>query len=280
MKKSRFYRLFKGFYEQYLIAFLFMALTPAVFYNRPMDSLLALAAIMLGTAADISINRVYDADDDAIEAWKSKTNPISNGDIKQDVGWMMCVSIYFMSIILSLLSGDIIFAFAIAVRNLLGFLYSGPPIRAKSSPVIDIAFHLMIIDSGPAAIALVYTRNFTALPLYLLGFLVFNSMFTQISQEIRDFNVDRKAGLETTVQKLGFRKSMLLQRTLVLVIGMYAVIAGSYNGMLYLTAAGAIATLYVAVNILGDYKTVHTARKNTILIVIAGFFLQALSSLS
>ncbi|MFH1125848.1 MAG: UbiA family prenyltransferase, partial [Candidatus Altiarchaeota archaeon] len=185
MKKRRFYRLFKGFYEQYFIALLFMALTPAVFYSRPIESILALAAIFLGILADISINRVYDAEDDAIEEWKSRSNPISRGEINKDVGWMFCVNIYFISIILSLLTGDIIFAFILAVRNLLGFLYSGPPVRAKSSPLIDVLFHLMIIDSGPAFMALMYTRNFTPLPLYMIGFLALNSMFTQISQELR-----------------------------------------------------------------------------------------------
>jgi len=275
MRKSRFYRLFKGFYEQYAIAFLCIALTPAVFYNRPVDSLLALAAIVLGTVGDISINRVYDADDDAIEAWKSRTNPISNGDIKKDVGWMICVNIYFISIILSLLTGDVIFAFAVAVRNLLGFLYSGPPIRAKSSPVVDIVFHLAIIDSGPAAMAFIYTRNAAALPLYILGFLLLNSMFTQVSQEIRDFNVDRKAGLDTTVQRLGFRKSLMLQRILLLLMGLYVALAAAYNRMFYLLGAAAAALAYAAANIKEDHRAIHKTRRNTIAIIAAGALAQA-----
>lgn len=276
MKKSRFYRLFKGFYEQYFIALLFMAITPAVFYNNPMESILALAAIMLGTLADISINRVYDADDDAIEEWKSRTNPISRGEIKKDLGWMICVNIYFISIILSLLTGDIIFSFVLAVRNLFGFLYSGPPIRAKSSPFIDMLFHLTIIDSGPAFMAIVYTRNFTNLTLYMLGFLVLNSMFTQISQEIRDFNVDRKAGLDTTAQKVGYKKALLLQRTLLITMSLYVFVAGVYNQMLYITGAAVIAVLYIIRNIIGDYRIIHKARRNTIAIMIIGAIIQTI----
>jgi len=273
--RRRFYRLFKGFYEQYFIALLFMALTPAVFYKSPTETILAWAAIALGTLGDIAINRVYDADDDAIEKWKSKTNPVSNGDIDKDFGWKICVSVYFLSIILSLLTGDIIFAFLLAIRNLFGFLYSGPPIRAKSTPLIDVLFHLTIIDAGPAFMAMFYTRNFTPMALYMLGYLVLNSIFTQISQEIRDFEVDRKARLDTTAQRLGQNKATLLQRTMLIAIGLYVVIVGLYKGMVYITASGVLALAYILYRISGTHKIVHNARRNTVIITLAGLLLQA-----
>lgn len=275
MRKSRFYRLFRGFYEQYLIAILFMALTPAVFYDRPFESMLALASIILGTLADISINRVYDADDDAIEEWKSKSNPISRGEIGKDSAWMVCVNVYFISIILSLLTGDILFSFAMAVRNLLGFLYSGPPVRAKSSPGVDVLFHLCMIDSGPAFMALAYTRNFTPLPLYMLGFLALNSMFTQVSQELRDFQVDGKAGLKTTAQALGYGRTLTLQRMLLMAMGVYVMTAGLYNGLPYLAGAAAIAILHTLYNIFGDHSKMHSTRRNNVIIMAVGFIAQA-----
>jgi len=276
MKKTRFHRLFGGFYEQYLIIVIFMAITPQVFHDRMLESILAITAIALGTLADITINRVYDADDDAIEEWKSKTNPISNGEIGKDLSWMVCVNIYFISIILSLLTGDIIFSFALVVRNLIGFLYSGPPIRAKSSPFIDMLFHPVLIDAGPAFMALMYTRNFTTLPVYLLGFLVLNSLFTQISQEIRDLSVDRKAGLDTTVQRIGRKKAQALQRLLLVSMGLYVVVAGLQNSMNYITWAAAIAIVYITKNILGDYRVMHKTRRNSVAIMLIGALVQVI----
>jgi 4-hydroxybenzoate polyprenyltransferase len=275
MRKSRFYRLFRGFYEQYLIAIIFMALTPAVFYERPLESVLALVSIALGTLADIAINRVYDADDDAIEEWKSRSNPISRGEIAKDTGWMICVNIYFISIIVSLLTGDIVFSFILAVRNLLGFLYSGPPVRAKSSPGVDVLFHLGIIDSGPAFIALAYTRNFSPLPLYLLGFLALNSMFTQVSQELRDYQVDGKAGLKTTVQALGYGRALTLQRALLVLMGLYVMAAGFYNGMTYIAGAAAVALAHTIHNLFGDHSRMHSTRRNSVIIMAAGLAAQA-----
>jgi len=279
MSKSRFYRLFKGFYEQYFIALLFMALTPTSFYSRPMETVAALLAIFLGTLGDISINRVYDADDDSIEKWKSKTNPVSNGDIDKDFGWKICVAVYFLSIILSLLTGDILFAFLLSIRNLFGFLYSGPPIRAKSTPIIDVVFHLTIIDAGPAFMAMFYMRNFSSMALYMLGFLVLNSMFTQISQEVRDLHIDRKAKLDTTAQRLGLRNVLVLQKTLLIAIGLYVVVIGVYKSMLYITATAVLALAYIIQKISGDSIVVHKTRRNAVVAMLAGMLAQVVATL-
>ena len=276
MLKSKFYKLFSGFYEQYLIPIVFMALTPIVFYENMPEAVIALLAIILGTLADISINRVYDAEDDAIEDWKREKNPISNGQVDKDRAWMFCVNMYFVSIILSLLTGKIIFAFALTIRNLFGFLYSGPPVRAKAHAFIDILFHITIIDSGPAFLAIMYTKNIGSIALYMLGFLVLNSIFTQISQEIRDLNIDRKAGLNTTAQKLGMRKSSILQKFLLISMCLYVIITSAYTRMFYVIVAGAIATLYVLTKMGGEHVTIHRARKKYLLLIILGVVIQIL----
>ncbi|MDD5111009.1 MAG: UbiA family prenyltransferase [Candidatus Altiarchaeota archaeon] len=269
---------FEGFYEQYLIPAFFMLLAPAVLQANPAGAILALSSIMLGILGDITINRVYDSDDDALEEWKRKTNPISNGTIGKKMSFTLSVGIYIAGMLCALLTKDAVFFAAMIARTFLGFTYSGPPVRAKAKPILDLAYHVTIIDAGPAFMAVVYTRNFTAFPLYLLGFAVINSLFTQTSQELRDFDIDRKAKLKTTVQMLGKNNSLRLQRTLLTALCLYALAAGASNHMPYLAAASAIAILYLAGRMGQGNIVVHRSRMKLVGMIAAGFIAQMAAS--
>jgi 4-hydroxybenzoate polyprenyltransferase len=254
-----------------------MALSYGLVQNMPVESAFALLAIMLGTLGDIAVNRVYDADDDALEEWKRKTNPISNGEIGKSFSWIVCVGVYVLSTVFSILTNDDLFMVVLLVRNLFGFFYSAPPIRAKSKPVIDLLFHLTIIDVAPAFMAVVYTRNFTQIPLSLLGFMVINSLFTQTSQEIRDFDVDKKAKLKATVQVLGERRANILQKSLIVLLGIYVVLASAYCSYLYVTAFGIISLAYIVLNVGKSHREVHATRMRAVLIACVGVAAQLLA---
>lgn len=133
-------------------------------------------------------------------------NPVSTGELSLG----SCISLALSFLIVSLVT-----LFFLSLQNqLLGlvviflyFTYSWL-VRAKARPVLDISYHGLCL-AILATIGYVEFRPFD-IPCFLLASLVFLlSATSQILQEIRDYETDRKM-VKTTVTLLGKKMSLIL----------------------------------------------------------------------
>jgi len=264
-------KLVGGFHAQYLLVLVFAVFSYRAVLETPAYFIAGILAIWFGTAADIAANRTYDAKDDEKLEWKRKINPVSNGEISKNTAKKVCIALYLASIVMGLLTKNAVFFSVLVVRNFIGFFYSAPPIRAKSTKFLDVLFHLFIIDSGPALMTLVLTQNYSFTLMLGLFILVLNSVFTEINQEMRDYEIDRKTGLETTVILLGLDGSLFLERILLFMI-LLVITTFSIYGNLYLLAVVSLVLMIRTSKKPKDYKDIYDSRALCIYsLLLAGF---------
>ena len=158
-----------------------------------------LSANLLSGAFTFMINDVEDAEDDALDAKKQKRNPISAKRISKRTAQVTTFTVGFMSLIFYSFFDLRVFIYG-SLGLLLGFLYSYKRIRLKSKPVVDLTSHgiflalvyfLTAISLGDTLPSF-YHILWLGIPIYFL------SVLGDISNEIRDYTVDRKAGLRNT----------------------------------------------------------------------------------
>ncbi|HLD11926.1 MAG TPA: UbiA family prenyltransferase [Patescibacteria group bacterium] len=161
--------------------------------------LLLLSANLLSGAFTFMINDVEDAEDDALDAKKQKRNPISAKRMSKRTAMIATFAVGLTSLMFYSFLNLRVFIYG-SVGLLLGFLYSYKRIRLKSKPVIDLTSHgiflalvyfLTAISSGDT-LPSIYHILWLGIPIYFL------SVLGDISNEIRDYTVDRKAGLQNT----------------------------------------------------------------------------------
>lgn len=124
--------------------------------------------------------------------------------------------------------------FALSIFCLIfSILYSGPFLRAKSKPVLDVLFH----SFWPVItfFASYYFFEQFTLTLFLFGALLFMfSAASQLSQEIRDYTVDKETNQNTTVQVIGLSLSKKLRLILFYFILLFPCVSYSLHRNLFL----------------------------------------------
>ncbi|MDI6721692.1 MAG: UbiA family prenyltransferase, partial [Candidatus Aenigmarchaeota archaeon] len=95
------------------------------------------------------------------------------------------------------------------------FIYSSPPLRAKEMPFAGMIVHGIFY---PSLLLLAYTANspLSAKPVLFSSVAFLFSFVVVLTQEIRDFNADKKAGFTTTALFLGYEKCVNLLRLILL----------------------------------------------------------------
>ncbi len=133
-------------------------------------------------------------------------NPVSTGELS--LGGIISLALSFLLVSLASL-----FFLSLQTRLLglvvifLYFTYSWL-VRAKARPILDIVYHGLC----PAILTIMgYTkyRSFDATCFILASMVFFISAMSQILQEVRDYETDRKM-IKTTVTLLGKRRSLIL----------------------------------------------------------------------
>lgn len=148
------------------------------------------------------INDIEDATDDALDKEKSARNPISSGRLSRMLGLFATGCVACTSIVLSTLLGQ-----AVLLANffalVLAFMYSWRWIRLKSIPFVDVVSHALFLGTLQY-LATVWAHPTTSVPTVVWGALsIFAVSVTgDLHNEIRDYDVDRVAGLRNTVQTL------------------------------------------------------------------------------
>jgi 4-hydroxybenzoate polyprenyltransferase len=183
----------------------------ALLSGKPMDFrlLLVMLANTLVVAYAFMINDVEDAPDDAREAHRAAKNPITNGELTPLQGWAVSMLAAVATMVLFWLAGTQVFIVGM-ITLVLSHLYSWKPIRLKAFPVVDVVSHSLML-SGLLFLAGYYAYDSNPGPVWLVALVVtLISVYGQLYNQLRDFDMDVQAGLKNTAITIGKRNAQML----------------------------------------------------------------------
>jgi 4-hydroxybenzoate polyprenyltransferase len=177
------------------------------------------AANILAVAYAFMINDIEDAPDDARDPARAARNPISSGEIGVRMGYAACRLVAGATLILYALGGE--WAFLIGVATLLlSHLYSWRPVRLKAWPVTDIVSHSLML-SGLLLLAGYFTYHTQpGIVWFVAASVTLVSVYGQLYNQLRDFEMDKAAGLWNTAIVLGEANA---KRVMYLTVGLAGV---------------------------------------------------------
>ncbi|HUW72053.1 MAG TPA: UbiA prenyltransferase family protein [Candidatus Humimicrobiaceae bacterium] len=166
-----------------------------------LDILLFSIIGVLLLAFGFSVNNFFDIKEDG------EKREVKSLLVQNKKNFFLSVSPGILALFLSGYFGTEIFLFVL-IAGLIGFFYSAPPLRMKSRPFLDLISH------GLFAGALIFIFPFLifspelTLPHYLIAFSIFYlSTMLETRNHLEDYQSDSRAGLQTTVCFLGYKKS-------------------------------------------------------------------------
>jgi 4-hydroxybenzoate polyprenyltransferase len=189
----------------------FGAILSAQPQNHNLDWRLALTIIANSLAVGYAfmINDIEDATDDAREEARAARNPVASGELTPHQGWAASLSVAIVTLVLYGLVG--VWPFIIGSLTLaLSHFYSWKPVRLKAWPVTDILSHSLMLSgllflSGYFA----YGTN-PGLVWMVAAAATLLSVYGQLYNQLRDYDMDVAAGLFNTAIVVGKRNARLL----------------------------------------------------------------------
>ncbi|MBX7214111.1 MAG: prenyltransferase [Thermoflexales bacterium] len=164
--------------------------------------LIVLIANLLVVGFAFMYNDVEDAPDDAMDAKKALRNPISAGMISPRVGKLACLGVALAVVAAYATLGLMPFllgAFSLA----LAFLYSWRFARLKAMPIADLISHSLSLAGLQFLCAyFVYDQGKPYAWLFFLSTVAL-SVYGELNNELRDAEVDKKAGIRHTADLIG-----------------------------------------------------------------------------
>ena len=176
-------------------------------------------ANVLAVAYAFMINDIEDAPDDARDPARAARNPISSGRIPANIGYRATRLVAAITLVLYALGGFWVLWIGVATL-LLSHLYSWRPVRLKAWPVTDVLSHSLML-SGLLLLAgyFIYHNN-PGIVWFVAAAATLLSVYGQLYNQLRDYDMDKAAGLNNTAIILGQANT---RRVMYLTIG----IAGS-----------------------------------------------------
>jgi 4-hydroxybenzoate polyprenyltransferase len=219
------------------------ALLAAGPHGIPLDWRLVAVTLanILAVAYAFMINDIEDAPDDARDPDRAARNPISSGRIGVRIGYAACRLVAAVTLILYALGGGAVLLIGIGTL-LLSHLYSWRPVRLKAYPVTDVISHSLML-SGLLVVAgyFIYHQD-PGIVWFVAAGATLVSVYGQLYNQLRDYDMDKAAGLNNTAIILGennTRRAMYLAVVLAGVCLLVAIVQGVFP--VWLAAVVAIA---------------------------------------
>jgi 4-hydroxybenzoate polyprenyltransferase len=173
-------------------------------------------ANILAVAYAFMINDIEDAPDDARDPARAARNPITTGEIGVRIGYTACRIVAAVTLILYALGG--VWALGIGIATLLlSHLYSWRPVRLKAWPVTDVVSHSLML-SGLLLLAGYFTYHTEpGIVWFVAASVTLVSVYGQLYNQLRDYDMDKAAGLNNTAIILGERNT---RRVMYLAVGL------------------------------------------------------------
>lgn len=185
-----------------------LTLTGALMAARPNGILLdwRLLAVMLANILVVAyafmINDIEDAPDDARDPARAARNPISTGRIPAKIGYSACRFVALVTLALYAFGGVWVLAIGIATL-LLSHLYSWRPVRLKAWPVTDILSHSLMLSGLLLLAGYFIYHDSPGIVWFVAAAVTLVSVYGQLYNQLRDYDMDKAAGLYNTAIILG-----------------------------------------------------------------------------
>lgn len=181
---------------------------------------LRLAAVIIANILAVTyafmINDIEDAPDDALDPERAKRNPITSGLLSRSTGYIACFIIALVSLALYAVAGSWTLVIG-GLTLILSHLYSWKPVRLKAYPVTDIVSHSLML-SGLLLLAGYFTYHDAPGNVWFVAAgATFFSVYGQLYNQVRDYDMDVAAGLKNTTILLGKANTM---RAIYITIGL------------------------------------------------------------
>jgi 4-hydroxybenzoate polyprenyltransferase len=198
-------------YKEYVLFVAVTTLMGAKFGGGSFDLrlLIVLVANILVVGFAFMYNDVEDAPDDALDAKKARRNPISAGMISPRMGRAACLFVALLVLGMYALLGGMTFLLG-SLCLALAFLYSWRVARLKAVPVADLISHSLSLAGLQFLCAYFAFDQGQPYSWLFFLFVVLISVYGELNNELRDFEVDRKAGIRHTADLIGVRWTKIL----------------------------------------------------------------------
>lgn len=235
-------------WKEYVPFVIPLTILGALLATRPNEILLDWRVIavtlanILAVAYAFMINDIEDAPDDARDPARAARNPISMGEIGVRVGYNACRLVAVVTLLLYALGGWWTLGIGV-VTLLLSHFYSWKPVRLKAWPVTDVVSHSLML-SGLLLLAGYFTYHAEpGIVWFVAASVTLVSVYGQLYNQLRDYDMDKAAGLHNTAIILGennTRRVMYLTIALAGVCMLAAIILGVFPFWLGLVLVAAI----------------------------------------
>jgi 4-hydroxybenzoate polyprenyltransferase len=201
-------------WQEYVAFVIPLTLLGALLASYPQDApldwrLLAVTlANILAVAYAFMINDIEDAPDDARDPARAARNPVSSGAITIRVGYAACRAVAAATLLLYLMGGWYVFGIGVATL-LLSHLYSWRPVRLKAYPVTDIVSHSLMLSGLLLLAGFFIYHNAPGVVWFVAASVTLISVYGQLYNQLRDYEMDKAAGLNNTAIVLGERNARL-----------------------------------------------------------------------
>ena len=198
----------KGYLPNLFLIFVFIfIISPQNFFSY--ETVVIFFANLFLTAFTYAINDVEDAEDDYHDLKKRKRNIISSRTIKKSDGYIISFSFLFAGLTLLFFLNKLVLIIGL-ILSLNSFLYSWKILRFKSIPILDLISHALSLGAMQIVITYLTFRHLDFQILPFLLFIIPMSFSCQISQQLRDFKVDKKTKIYNSTQLIGEKISIAL----------------------------------------------------------------------
>jgi 4-hydroxybenzoate polyprenyltransferase len=195
-------------WKEYIPFVVPLTLLGALLAAQPRDIALdwRLAAVMLGNILAVAyafmINDIEDAPDDARDPDRAARNPITTGEIGIRIGYAACRLVAGVTLVLYALGGTSVFLIG-GLTLLLSHFYSWRPVRLKAWPVTDVVSHSLML-SGLLLLAGYFIYDAApGIVWFVAAGVTLVSVYGQLYNQLRDYDMDKAAGLFNTAIILG-----------------------------------------------------------------------------
>lgn len=200
-------------------------------------------ANFLAVAFAFMINDIEDAPDDARDPARAIRNPVASGRVQTWVAYSASATVALASLILYLLCGWWVFVIGV-LTVALSHMYSWKPVRLKAYPVTDILSHALML-AGLLFLAAYFVYDITPGAVWWVAIGVTTvSAYGQLYNQLRDYDMDKAAGLHNTAIVLGERGARLLSYVMLALTVVFFAIA-ILSGVFPIWLAGVVAVSIV-----------------------------------
>ncbi len=172
--------------------------------------ILVILGNFLAVAFAFMINDIEDADVDALSESKSKRNPIAGKRLSINIAYVVTffVALFAFSIFAYL---GLLTSIWGGLLLLISFLYSWRVVRLKGIAVIDILSHGLMLGGLQILIGFfAFQSKFSFDVIWPFLAITLISFYGQMYNEIRDLEVDSKAGIKHTTNIIGRKYGQIL----------------------------------------------------------------------